>query len=125
MDRGDWVLHNESGENYLKAIFILQNTRGEFRRSDLADYMGYSRPSISNAVDKLMKQGLVNSRDGVLHLTEKGTQASICLLDKYDFLVELLKNCGVDLDTAKKEACEIEHSISYDTYVKMKNKLGR
>lgn len=71
-----------------------------------------------------MKQGLVNSRDGVLHLTEKGTQASICLLDKYDFLVDLLENCGVDLDTAKKEACEIEHSISYDTYVKMKNKIG-
>ena len=112
-------------KTYEKAIFFFLYTRGEFRRSDLADYMGYSRPSISNAVDKLMKQGLVNSRDGVLHLTEKGTQASICLLDKYDFLVELLKNCGVDLDTAKREACEIEHSISYDTYVKMKNKLGR
>ena len=117
------MFHNESGENYLKAIFILQNTRGEFRRSDLADYMGYSRPSISSAVNKLIEKGLVKSKDGVLHLTETGTQASICLLNKYDFLVRLLESCGVDLDTARKEACEIEHSISYDTYVKMKSKL--
>ena len=49
------VLHS-SGEDYLKAILILQKNNGKVRSVDVAAYMGVSKPSVSHAV-KLLREG--------------------------------------------------------------------
>lgn len=62
----------ESGEMYLETIYVLSKN-GVVRSLDVAEYMGFSKPSVSRAVG-LLKQGgyLIMDRDGSLTLTEDG-----------------------------------------------------
>lgn len=55
------VLHS-SGEDYLKAILILQKNNGKVRSVDVAAYMGVSKPSVSHAV-KLLREGGFLTKD--------------------------------------------------------------
>ena len=68
------VLHS-SGEDYLKAILILQKNNGKVRSVDVAAYMGVSKPSVSHAV-KLLREGgfLTKDSDHFLHLTALGQE---------------------------------------------------
>lgn len=57
----------ESGEMYLETIYILSK-KGVVRSLDVAEYMGFSKPSVSRAVG-LLKQGgyLIMDKDGYLN----------------------------------------------------------
>lgn len=44
-----------SGEDYLKAIFILQNEKGLVRFVDASEYMGVSKPSVPFPVSWTVK----------------------------------------------------------------------
>ena len=66
-----------SGEDYLKAIFILQNEKGLVRSVDVSEYMGVSKPSVSHAVKLLRKGGfLTKDNDHFLHLTDLGRETA-------------------------------------------------
>ena len=70
-----------SGEDYLEAILILQKQKGEsaVRSIDLAQHMGFSKPSISHAVGVLRDGGfLVMDKDGFLHLTPIFHRTAYC-----------------------------------------------
>ena len=68
----------ESSENYLETILILQNRQSEVRSIDIAEEMGFSKPSVSRAVHLLEDNGYLNFADnGVLKLTEKGIMGGI------------------------------------------------
>ena len=43
----------ESAENYLETILILQNRNGEVRSIDIANELDYSKPSVSVAMKNL------------------------------------------------------------------------
>ena len=43
----------ESGEMYLETIYILSQIGSPVRSLDIAEYMGYSKPSVSRAVGLL------------------------------------------------------------------------
>ena len=62
----------ESGEMYLETIYVLSKN-GVVRSLDVAEYMGFSKPSVSRAVG-LLKQGgyLLMDKEGYLTLTESG-----------------------------------------------------
>lgn len=62
----------ESGEMYLETVYVLSKN-GVVRSLDVAEYMGFSKPSVSRAVG-LLKQGgyLLMDKDGYLTLTESG-----------------------------------------------------
>ena len=47
---------HRSGEDYLEAILVLQRKNGYVRSLDIAEYMGVTKPSISNAT-KLLREG--------------------------------------------------------------------
>ena len=40
----------ESGENYLETILILSERNGTVRSIDIANELGYTKPSVSRAV---------------------------------------------------------------------------
>ena len=66
------VLH-ESGEDYLEAILVLRQEKGTVRSIDVAQYLGYSKPSVSRAVSILKTNGYITmEKDGHLELTEEG-----------------------------------------------------
>ena len=46
----------ESGEMYLETIYILTKKINDVRSLDVAEYMNFSKPSVSRAV-RLLKQG--------------------------------------------------------------------
>ena len=60
----------ESPEDYLEAILVLSKELGNVRSIDVANYLGYSKPSISVAMKRLRENGFVALDDhGNLVLT--------------------------------------------------------
>ena len=103
----------ESGEMYLETIYVLTRQSGSVRSVDVAEEMGYSKPSVSRAVGLLKKDGLlVMDETGSLKLTEAGEEKAKRIYERHTVLSRLLQNLGVDEKTAIEDACRIEHYIS-------------
>lgn len=112
---------HSSGEDYLEAILILNNKNGFVRSIDLARFMNYSKPSISQAVSTLRDGGFVDvNENGHLLLTEVGKEVAQKIYERHLFFKDKLIEIGVEPETAEEEACRIEHVISDDTFKKLK-----
>lgn len=110
----------ESGEMYLETIYVLSKN-GVVRSLDVAEYMGFSKPSVSRAVG-LLKQGgyLIMDRDGSLTLTEEGLDVAKKIYERHTLLSDFLVRLGVDENTAAEDACKIEHDISDESFAAIK-----
>jgi Mn-dependent DtxR family transcriptional regulator len=117
------ALH-ESAEMYLETIYQLSLKKGIVRSVDVAESMGYSKPSISRAVG-LLKQGgyLLMEKDGALTLTEMGMAAAEKVVERHESLTNLLIGLGVSPETAAEDACKMEHVISDETFAAMKKHM--
>lgn len=111
----------ESGEMYLETIYILSEKYENVRSLDVAEYMGFSKPSVSRAVS-LLKKGEYITADkmGFLHLTEKGKTVAETMFERHTLLTTFLEKIGVESETASKDACKIEHHISKETFSAIK-----
>ncbi len=114
----------ESAEMYLETIYLLSRQRTSVRSIDVAEHMGYSKPSVSRAVG-LLKQGgyLVVDEDGFLSLTEDGRSVAEKIFERHTVLSRFFVSLGVNEDTAAEDACKIEHIISDETFAAIKNYL--
>jgi Mn-dependent DtxR family transcriptional regulator len=115
-----------SGENYLKTILILQKQKGAVRSLDVADHLHVSRASVCRAV-KLLQEGgfLTMDREKRLHLTRLGKSIAGAVYEKHSVLFEALLAIGVTPETADRDACELEHAISQETFDCVKALLSR
>lgn len=112
----------ESGEMYLETIYILSNKTGAVRSLDVAEYMGYSKPSVSRAVGLLKDGGYITvNKDGFLSLTDAGREVAERMYERHTTLTELLVFLGVNRETATEDACKIEHVISEESFNAIKN----
>ena len=110
-----------SMENYLKTVFILYRITGYARCVDISDYMGVTMPSVSRAVKELIKaEYLIKEANGTLSLTMVGKKIAENVYERHCFFREKLLAAGVDLQTAEKEACRMEHGISEESFRKVK-----
>ena len=114
----------ESGEMYLETILILSQQKRVVRSVDVADHMGFSKPSVSRAVS-LLKQGeyITVDKDGYLWLTDSGRDLAEKIYERHQLLTKLLKQIGVSDETAEQDACRIEHDISDETFEALKRQL--
>ena len=112
----------ESGENYLETILVLENRNGSVRSIDVAEEMRFSKPSVSRAVGILRQAGLITvGEGGYLCLTEEGRRKASAVYDRHCMLRRFLCRClGVSRDNAEKDACRIEHVICEETFEKIK-----
>ena len=79
----------ESGENYLETIYILQKEKGMVRSIDVANALGFSKPSISRAVSLLKQDGAISvDITGSITLTEKGLQVGQRIAEKIDRIID-------------------------------------
>ena len=119
------ALH-ESAEMYLETMYELSQRNAHVRSIDVAESMGYSKPSVSRAVG-LLKQGgyLVVDKDGFLTLTESGIQVAKKIFERHTVLSKMLTALGVSKETATEDACKIEHVISDATFEAIKNHLDQ
>ena len=120
MNNNPTKLH-ESAENYLKAILILYKKYGYVRSTDVAEWLGVSKPSVSNAVNSLRDGGFLwLDRHRMIQLTAPGREAAERVYERHCFLTDFLISIGVDPETAEKDACKIEHDLSNESYEKLK-----
>ncbi|MDO4261534.1 MAG: metal-dependent transcriptional regulator [Eubacteriales bacterium] len=111
----------ESPEDYLEAILVLSRELGNVRSIDVANYMGYSKPSISVAMKRLRENGFVSTDDhGNLMLTGAGLSIALKIYERHLVLSRFLISIGVDEEIAKKDACRMEHVISDESFEKLK-----
>lgn len=105
---------NESREMYLKAICELEQQNSVVRIVDIAARMGFSKPSVSRAINVLRENGYIaHSPYGDVALTEKGRELARRIYNTHQlltaFFTQVLK---LDPDVAEADACRIEHVIS-------------
>ena len=117
---------HRAGEDYLKAILILQKQNHAVRSLDVAEMLSVTKPSVSRAV-KLLREGgfLTMDADKRISLTEAGREAAEQVFEKHRVLTECLVTMGVDPGIAEKDACRMEHLISPETLEQMKIYVGR
>ena len=111
----------ESGEMYLETIYILSQRSSCVRSIDVADHMGYSKPSVSRAMGILKQGGYVTAdKDGFLTLTETGLDLAHKIFERHMVLTKFLTSMGVSETTAAEDACKIEHVISEESFDALK-----
>lgn len=114
----------ESTENYLETIYLLTKKQSEVRSIDIANALGYSKPSVSNAMKKLRTKGYIDMEDrGTVSLTDSGRELAIATYDRHCVIHNLLVKLGVDNEIALEDACRMEHVISDETYLAIKKFL--
>ncbi len=113
----------ESGENYLETILILEDKSGAVRSVDVANYLGVSKPSVSRAVSVLKAAGYIRQESyGDIYLTDAGRERAGAVLERHHLIAEfLMMTVGVDRDVADRDACRIEHVISLETEIGMRH----
>ena len=110
----------ESGEMYLETIYVLSK-KGVVRSLDVAEYMGFSKPSVSRAVGRLKQGGyLLMDKDGYLTLTDAGLEVAHKIYERHTVLSNLLIRLGVSEEVAVEDACKLEHDISDETFAAIK-----
>lgn len=108
---------HQSGEDYLETILVLQQEKGIVHSIDVAQHLGYSKPSVSRAVSVLKAEGyLTMAKDGRLELTQSGVDVARNIYERHRFLTRLLTHLGVSEETAEEDACKIEHNVSDETF---------
>ncbi len=116
----------ESGEMYLETIYVLSQKSSSVRSIDVAEHMGFSKPSVSRAVGLLKQDGLLWVDEyGYLKLTEEGTRKASQIYERHTVLSRLLRNLGVDEETASEDACRIEHYISDKSFDAIKAHMAK
>ena len=112
---------HESGEMYLEAILVLSKKNGFVRSIDVSEYLGYSKPSVSRAVGLLKTGGYITvENDGGLILTDSGREIAEKIFERHTLLTRLLIRVGVSEEVAAADACRLEHAISDESFLAIK-----
>lgn len=112
----------ESAEDYLEAILILSKKGGGVRSVDIASMLEVSKPSVSHAMKLLREDGYIAmDRYGTVTLLEKGEEIANRIYERHTVLTRMLESLGVSPETARTDACKIEHDISIETFDRIKD----
>ena len=113
-------------ENYLKALFVLANERGEVNLSELSKLLGVSPPSVNSMVKNLKKQGLLNyEKYRPLSLTEAGKKEAAFVLRKHRLTeMYLVEKMGFGWEVVHEIAEQVEHIDSTVFFDRMDELMG-
>lgn len=106
----------ETIENYLEAIHILTLQNTCVRAIDIAQYLNYSRPTVSVALKNLQAEGYVNIDNNLISLTTTGLNLAISTYERHELIAKILIDLGVDKDIAYEDSCKIEHDLSEESF---------
>lgn len=113
---------HESSENYLESILMLSMDHQVVRSIDIANMLGFSKPSVSVAMKRLREEGMITVDDnGYITLTEDGMKIAKGTYEKHVVITNVLVDLGVSAYTAGQDACRIEHVLSPETFARIKD----
>ena len=116
----------ESAENYLETILILQQRLGAVRSIDIANELDYSKPSVSVAMRHLREEELISvDGSGYITLLPKGQDIAEQIFERHELLTSWLVQLGVPREIASEDACRIEHVISRESFDALKNHVNQ
>ena len=111
----------ESTENYMEAILILQQQNGAVRAVDIAHYLGFSKPTISQYMKQYAQQGLIEvNGNGHIALTDEGRAIAENIFERHQVITAVFAALGVPEEIAREDACKVEHDLSDVTFQCMK-----
>lgn len=116
----------ESIEDYLETILILNRQLANVRSIDIANELNYSKPSVSVAMKNLRQKGYITvSEEGFIRLTEEGHALAETVYERHSVLSQWLIRLGVNPETAIADACRMEHDLSAESFDAIKSYLLR
>ena len=108
---------HESAEDYLETILIFCRQNGSARSVDIAAHLGVTKPSVSFAMKRLRENGyILMGDDNRITLTEQGERIATRIFERHTLLTSFLVRLGVSEETARTDACKIEHDLSDETF---------
>ena len=113
----------ESGQNYLETIYLLQRENGQVRSIDVAKALSFSKPSVSRAMGKLKEAGYLEIQEGgKLVLTKEGNKLAKNLVDRQESITQfLMMTADVDQSVAEEDAKKMMHFLSDKTFKGIKS----
>ena len=128
------MVDNESQEMYLETILRLKKKKGSVRAIDVAEELGYSKPSVSRAVGIMKKDGFIvvhadglicllytsDHADGLIDLTETGKDKAENICSRHTSLTQALVVMGLSPEAAEENACRVEHVITEEAFEAIK-----
>lgn len=117
----------ESSQDYLEKILMLHEKFEVVRAIDIAEFMNFSKPSVSIAMKKLKEKGLieVNEKTGNITLTDEGNRIAASTYERHKTLTAIFEHLGVNPKTAEDDACKIEHDLSVETFSAIKDYVAK
>ena len=119
------MVDNESQEMYMETILRIQNKKGNVRAIEIAEELGYSKPSVSRAVGIMKKDGYIQVRpNGAIEFTESGRAKAESVFARHKSLTETFVKMGLAFSDAEQNACRVEHVITDDAFKAIKDYFG-
>ena len=109
-------------EDYLEAIYLVCKGEGVARIKSVAGQLGVSYPSVVGALKNLKRRKLVQQEHyGYIRLTEEGQKIAGSVSHRHEVLAGFFMDVlGLDQETASKDACKVEHDVSYETLQRLR-----
>ncbi|HEY4602619.1 MAG TPA: transcriptional regulator MntR [Cerasibacillus sp.] len=105
-----------SMEDYIEKIYMLIETKGYARVSDIAEELEVHPSSVTKMVQKLDKDNYLDyEKYRGFVLTDKGNKIGKRLVFRHDLLEEFLEIIGVDSDNIYDDVEGIEHHLSWNS----------
>lgn len=115
----------ESAENYLETILVLGQGGEPVRSIDIVNELEYTRPSVSVAMKNLRENGYIEiDGDGYISLTEAGKVIAVSMYERHMLISDWLIYLGVDKKTAVNDACRMEHVISQQSFLAIRDHVN-
>lgn len=116
--------YRESEEMYLETILLLKKKKPSLHSVDIAAELGYSRASVSRAVNLLQKNGyVIVALSGEIYLTDAGMKKATGVYERHKVITDVLVKIGAPQEMAEENACRFEHVVTDDLLLVMKNFL--
>ena len=116
--------YRESEEMYLETILLLKRKNACVHSIDIANELGYSRPSVSRAVNLLQKSGFIEiAQNGEIIFTKQGLQRANDIYKRHKIITDVLMKIGASQEVAEENACRFEHAITDELLSNMKEFL--
>jgi DtxR family Mn-dependent transcriptional regulator len=112
---------SKSFEDYIEVIYIIKRKKKFVRVKDIAKNLDVSLPSVTEAIKKLAKKGLVeHDKYGLIELTKNGNMLARRTYKKHKILLKFFTEVlNLDEKTALHDACSMEHGLSKKSLIKL------
>ena len=119
-------MESASREDYLRAVYHLMEENKEVRSVEVADYLNVTKPSVSEMLKELSKEGLIEYKKySKVKLTGKGHKIARNLTSKHRIIERFLKDMlKINKKKVHDEAHRLEHAFSDDSIGKLRKLLG-